>query len=50
MTTITAYSELSSLARVVYTQFKKGTFLADDVDKLLNAGKITQDEINFIKS
>lgn len=47
---IETYNELSNLGRVVYTQFKKGNFSADDVDKLLNAGKITQDEVTFIKS
>jgi hypothetical protein len=45
---IASYTDLSSLARVVYSQARKGKFLADDVTKLVTAGKITSDEADFI--
>jgi len=48
--TISNYSELSATAKVVYMQFKNTKVNADDVDKLLIAEKITEQEAIFIKS
>jgi hypothetical protein len=46
---IESYSELSATAKVVYSRYQAGVFAEDDVAKLLTAGKITEQESEFIK-
>jgi len=48
MMSITSYSDLSSVGKIVFTRFKLLTVSKDEIAKLLNTGKITQEEYNFI--
>lgn len=45
--TITSYSQLSSLGKIVYSRYKAGTMTALQVQSFVPL-KITQEEANFI--
>jgi hypothetical protein len=45
---ITSYSELSPLAQIVFTKYKKSTITQDQINELLKVNKLTEPEVNFI--
>jgi len=46
--TITSYDDLSSLGKIVYVRYCAGTITAAQVQTLVNNGKITQEEADWI--
>ena len=46
--TITSYSQLSSLGKIIYVRYRGGTITSAQVQQFVTLGRITQDEADFI--
>lgn len=46
--TITSYNDLSSLGKVIYSAYCRGSITATQVQSFATAGKITQEEADWI--
>jgi hypothetical protein len=46
---MTTYKDLGPIATILYSKFKRGELVLDDITKLLTAERITENESDYLK-